>query len=99
VHDNFETKYELTIMVREVVEQVVLVHKVLDIDYLHMFDVNAMFANQLIFDAARNTKTNDTILHNSNILTFRSSTVVFVDCSTFSLLSFSNANVEELNEL
>jgi hypothetical protein len=47
-------------MVREVVEQVVLVHKVLDIDYLHMFDVNAMFANQLIFDAARNTKTSDT---------------------------------------
>jgi len=48
-------------MVREVVEQVALVHKVLDIDYLHMFDVNAMFANQLIFDAARNTKTNDTM--------------------------------------
>jgi hypothetical protein len=52
VHDNFETKYELMIMVKEVVEQVVLVHKVMDIDYLHMFDVNAIFANQLIFVAA-----------------------------------------------
>ncbi len=53
VHDNFETIYELTIMAREVVEQVVPVHEVLDNDYFHMFDVNAIFANQLIFGVAK----------------------------------------------
>ncbi len=54
VHDNFETKYELMIMVKEVVVLVVLVHKVLDSDYSDRFDVNARFANQLIFVVARN---------------------------------------------
>jgi hypothetical protein len=40
-------------MAREVVEQVVPVHEVLDNDYFHMFDVNAIFANQLIFGVAK----------------------------------------------
>jgi hypothetical protein len=54
VHDDFETIYELMMLVKELVKLFFLVQRVMDIDFGHKFDVDTKFANQIIFAVARN---------------------------------------------
>jgi len=53
VHDDFETKYELMMMVKQVEMLFVVVHTVMDIDFEHKFDLNTKFANQITFVVAK----------------------------------------------